>query len=446
MNRPFTYPQALEYIASTGRFGIKMGLDRTRALLDAVGAPDRGMRGALVAGTNGKGSTCAVLASIMRTAGLRVAEMPKPHLVSYTERVVVDARPISERMFARAVTAMVAPIEAVTPAHGAPTEFEILTAMALRFARNRRADLLVCEVGMGGRLDATNVTNLGVKVITSIDLDHQRYLGDTIAQIAAEKAGIIAPGDIVIAGPLAGDARDVVEARCREMGAELLLATRDFTVTSLLTSWEGTVLALEAAPGGWIRSLPRLATSLLGPHQAQNAAVAAVAAQAIARRQQLDLTDTAIREGIAATRWPGRLERFSGNPDVVIDGGHNPAAVSAVTQAIAALGTEVPPVLLFGAMADKDLAGMVALLPLNWAAVFTQVPEERAVPAAALLEVARGMGRDADEASPDLGTALQRARARAGQGGVVLVLGSLYLAGAVRALLVANPAIVEAWP
>ena len=438
MKPPFDYPRALEYIASTGRFGIKMGLERTRALLDEVGAPDRGMRGVLVAGTNGKGSTCAFLASILRAAGFRVAEMPKPHLVSYTERVVVDARPISERMFARAVTAMVAPIERVTPAHGSPTEFEILTALALRHARDRGADLLVCEVGMGGRLDATNVTDLGVKVITSIDLDHQRYLGDTIAEIAAEKAGIIRVGDIVVAGSLAADALEVVEARCAEAGAELVRAGREFAVAGVRTSWDGTVLGFEGAPGGWLRSLPRLATSLLGPHQARNAAVAVAAAQAIARRHQLEVDDTALREGIAAARWPGRLERFRGDSDVVIDGGHNPAAVTAAIGAVRELGTPAAPVVLFGAMGDKDLAGMVALLPSTWPAVFTQVAEERAIPAADLLRLAVEHGRTGDEAEADVGSALELARARAGSGGLVLVLGSLYLAGAVRSLLTAT--------
>jgi dihydrofolate synthase/folylpolyglutamate synthase len=449
--QPMDYASALAYISSTGRFGIKLGLERTRALLDEVGAPDRGMRGALVAGTNGKGSTCALLASILRRSGQRVAEMPKPHLTSYTERVVVAGRPITERLFARAVSAMVPAVQRVTLSHGAPTEFEILTTLALRYARQRRADLLVCEVGMGGRLDATNITDLGVKVITSIALDHQQYLGDTIEAIAREKAGIIRAGDIVVAGPLPGAAAEVVEARCQEVGAELLRAGRDFAAGGVRSSWQGTALAFDVSPGGWLRPVKRLASSLLGAHQADNAAVAVAAAQVIARRHGIEIDEAATREGLAGACWPGRLERFPGDPAVVIDGGHNPAAVQAVLRAITDLGVDQPPVVLFGAMADKDVAGMLELLPAAWPAVFTAVPEPRAVAAADLLELSNSRRRSradtggpspapppariADTAEADIAAALAAAKDRAATGGIVLVLGSLYLAGAVRRLL-----------
>ncbi|MFN2462645.1 MAG: folylpolyglutamate synthase/dihydrofolate synthase family protein [Candidatus Dormibacteria bacterium] len=435
---PFDYEGALTYIAATGRFGIKLGLDRTRALLDAAGAPDRGMIGALVGGTNGKGSTCAVLGSILDQAGLSVAAMPKPHLVSYTERVVIDGVPISEADFATAVTDIVPAVDAVTPAHGPPTEFEILTAVALRFARQRGADVLVCEVGMGGRLDATNVTDLGVKVITSIALDHQQYLGDTIAKIAAEKAGIIQGSDLVVAGSLPPAALAVVRERCREQDAELVCCGEDFDARSMRCTWEGTTLDFVADGAGWLQPLAGLHTPLLGAHQAANVAVAAAAAQALRRRHGLMVEEAAIRSGIASARWPGRLELFPGPPAVLLDGGHNPAAVAAVVAAVRDLGTEGAPVLLFGAMADKDLEGMLGALPADWPAVFTRVEDERAIPEGRLLELANATGRrdDAGEATPE--AALERARARAGQGGLVLVLGSLYLAGAVRPLLAAE--------
>ena len=434
---PFDYPGALEYIASTGRFGIKMGLERTRALLDEVGAPDRGLKGVLVGGTNGKGSTCAFLAAILRTSGLRVAEMPKPHLVSYTERVVLDGRPITEADFAHAVSEMVSAVERVTPGFGSPTEFEILTALALRYARDQGAGVLVCEVGMGGRLDATNITDLGVKVITSIALDHQQYLGDTIAAIAGEKAGIIHPGDLVVTGELPPEALEVVLQKCAAVGAELILSGRDFAAVDVRPSWTGTTLGFEASTPGWLRSVPHLETSLLGDYQARNAAVAVAAAQAVARRHAFSVVERDIREGCAAARWPGRLERFAGSPDVVVDGGHNPAAVATVVAAIEALGTGRPPVVLFGAMADKDVDGMLRRLPRTWPAVFTQVVDARAISAGKLLGAAVALGRVGDSAAPDTTVALGMARQMAGEAGMVVVLGSLYLAGAVRHVLTA---------
>ncbi|GAC1335508.1 MAG: folylpolyglutamate synthase/dihydrofolate synthase family protein [Candidatus Dormibacteria bacterium] len=443
---PFDYAGALAYISSTGRFGIKMGLDRTRALLDEVGAPDQGMTGALVAGTNGKGSTCAFLSSILSHSGLRVAAMPKPHLVSYTERVVVDGVPITETDFAAAVGAMVPAVEAVTPAHGAPTEFEILTALALRHTRDEGADVLVCEVGMGGRLDATNITDLGVKVITSIALDHQRYLGDTIPEIAMEKAGIIRAGDLVVTGPLPTEAMAVVEARCAAAGAELAREGADFWALSTASGWEGGSFDFEATPDHWLRPLTSLSTTLLGLHQVHNAAVAVAAAQAVRRRHGLIVSDDAIRTGVAAATWPGRLEVFDGAPRVVVDGGHNPAAVDAVVDAVTTLGTDGPPLLLFGAMQDKDVVGMLSRLPRHWAAVFTNVADPRALPAHELWALAAGTGREGDDAEGDVEAALRLARGRAGAAGTVLVLGSLYLAGAVRALLTqGGQATVGGW-
>ncbi|HEY1455801.1 MAG TPA: Mur ligase family protein, partial [Candidatus Dormibacteraeota bacterium] len=192
-----TYEEALGYISKQGRFGMKFGTERTRAILDRLGNPDRGMQGALIAGTNGKGSTGACLSAVLRAAGRRTGFMPKPHLVSYTERIEVDGDAISEKDFVSTLEALIPTFDAVAADMGGPTEFEMLTAMAIAYLAPR-IDRLVCEVGLGGRLDATNVLDLGVAVITNVDLDHQKYLGDTIGQIAREKAAIIKPGNAVV--------------------------------------------------------------------------------------------------------------------------------------------------------------------------------------------------------------------------------------------------------
>ena len=412
-----------------------MGLDRTRALLDAVEAPDRAMRGVLVAGTNGKGSTCAFISAVLQEAGLRSAAMPKPHLVSYTERVTIDGKPISEADFAAAVTRMVPAIDLVARDHGSPTEFEILTALALRHARDQGVDLLVCEVGMGGRLDATNVTDLGVKVITGIDLDHMQYLGSTREEIAAEKAGIIRRGDVVVCGALAAGPLEVVVGKCDTEGAALLLAGRDFEAHVEGADWRGVQFDFEATGAG-LDSIPGLKTAMLGHHQAANAALAVAAVQAMVRRHGLSIDTPATRAGIAAARWPGRLELIAGAPPVLIDGAHNPAAIETVVGAIRDLGTPGAPVVVFGAMADKDTLGMLQRLPREWPVVFTAVAEERATPGADLLIAAERLGRHGDvvAAAPD--EALAEASRRAGPDGMVVVLGSLYLAGAARDRLV----------
>src|SRR5450756_106766 len=208
-----TYAEALSYISKQGRFGMKLGTDRTRAILDRMGAPDRGLRGALIAGTNGKGSTGACLAAILRAAGRNVGFMPKPHLVSYTERIELNGRPISELEFVETLESLMPVLDAIAAEMGQATEFEMLTAMALAYLAPR-IDELVCEVGLGGRLDATNALDLGLAVITNVDLDHQKYLGNTIEQIAHEKAAIIKPGNSVVTG-CEGLALSIVEEHAR---------------------------------------------------------------------------------------------------------------------------------------------------------------------------------------------------------------------------------------
>jgi dihydrofolate synthase / folylpolyglutamate synthase len=429
------YEEALDYIAASGRFGIKMGLERTRSLLDALGSPDAGLRGVLVAGTNGKGSTCAHIVSCLTAAGYRVGSMPKPHLQSYTERVQVDARPISQAEFAVMVSGLRPVVQAVAKEHGQATEFEMLTAGAIGYLRDQQIDYLVCEVGMGGRLDATNALDLGVKVITTIDLDHTRYLGDTIASIAAEKAGIIRAGDIVVTGQLRPEADDVVRDRAREMGATVWGLGQEIRVTSESLGWRGSAFSIEVPPSPFTR----FETRLLGVHQAANAAAAVAALQAMALRLGLRIGRGQIRRGLVAARWPGRLELVKGRPRVLIDGAHNPAAVQAVVEAVRDLqageGGARRVVVLFGAMADKDWRTMLALLPSEWPAVFTAVEQKRALRAYDLLAEADALGRQQDQVIDGSAAALEAARGIAGLDGVVLVLGSLYLAGEVRQAL-----------
>src|SRR5216683_514612 len=241
-----TYPEALAYISRLGRFGMKLGTERTRAILDRIGQPDRGLRGALIAGTNGKGSTGACLASILQVAGHQVGFMPKPHLVSYTERIELDGHPISEGEFVETLEQLMPTLDAIAAEMGQATEFEMLTAMALAYLAPR-IDRLVCEVGLGGRLDATNALDLGVAVITNVDLDHQKYLGTTIEQIANEKAAIIKPGNRVVTG-CEGVALAIVEQHARRAGASLLRLGKEIEVQATSRGWDGHVVSV-AGPG-----------------------------------------------------------------------------------------------------------------------------------------------------------------------------------------------------
>ena len=426
-----SYTDAVDHLTSRGRLGIKLGLDRTRALLDALGSPDAGLRGALVAGTNGKGSTCAFIVGILLAAGYRVGSMPKPHLSSYVERICIDGRPIAEADFAALVDELRPVVDAVAAEHGPATEFEMLTAAALLHMRRQRVDYLVCEVGLGGALDATNVLDLGVKLITTVELDHMQYLGGDVAAIAAQKAGIVREGDTVISGRLRPEAQAVVREVAGLRGATLWEIDRDIELTTALRGWEGSTFDVRV-PGDPV-GMAGVRTRMLGEHQAMNAALAIAATWAMGERFETRVGRGHMRRGVLAARWPGRLELVRRRPRLLIDSAHNPAAVETAVGAVAALmGNAPPPVVLFGAMADKDVGGMLARLPRDWPVVFTAVAEARATTPQDLLDGARAAAREGDRAVDGVGRALAAARDAAGRQGLVLVLGSLYLAGAVR--------------
>lgn len=417
-----TYAEALEFISRQGRFAMKLGTQRTRAILDRLGHIDGSMRGALIAGTNGKGSTGACLASILMAAGHRVGFMPKPHLVSYTERVEVDRRPISEAEFVATLEGLMPVFDAVASELGPPTEFEMLTVLAIAYLKPR-TDRLVCEVGLGGRLDATNALDLGVAVLTNVDLDHQKYLGDTIAEIAREKAAIIKPGDRAVTG-CTGDALAIVERRASETGAPLWRLAHEITLEASSLGWNGHRLSVRG-PGFEHRDLE---LRLLGDFQPANAALAVAAAHLVD-----DVTDDEVRAGLSATRWPGRLQVVADRPRVILDGGHNPAALALAGATLRGLIGDERLVVVFGMLSERDpvqlLGALRTLRPA--AAIFTEAASAgtHAVAAEHLAEL---YGAGAQAVRP-AGDALAAAKELAGPAGNVLVCGSLYLVGEVLA-------------
>ena len=398
---------------------MKLGLERSRAILERAGNPQRGLTGALVAGTNGKGSTCAMLAAILHAGGHRVGTMPSPHLSSYTERIQVDGTPISEAEFGAALEWLRPRLEGIKAELGPPTEFEILTSVAITYLA-RHCDRLAIEVGLGGRLDATNVLDLGVAVITNVALDHMQYLGDTLEKIAHEKAGIIKAGNTVVTGAT-GPALNVIRAAAASSSAKLWTRGGEVSTKARWAGWQGSQLDISG-PGFAHRDL---VIPLLGSFQSANAALAVAAAAALG----VD-GDEPVRQGLSQARSPGRLELVAEKPALLLDGAHNPAALSQIAADVRRLADDRRVSLVFGMMSDKDIPGALAELrrlePVR--VLFTAADSPRAEAAENLAAVWAG---GAEVVLP-AGRAVEAALAAAGPDDLVLVCGSLYVVGEVR--------------
>jgi dihydrofolate synthase/folylpolyglutamate synthase len=439
-----TYHDAVRALSERGRFGVRLGLGRTRALLRALGDPQLELRGALVAGTNGKGSVLALCDATLRAAGLRVGSTPKPHLVTYRERLQIDGRPIAPDAFA-ALAARVLPLaDRVARRHGDPTEFELLTAMLFRWFADERVDVALVEVGLGGRLDATHAWDGGVAVVTNVSLDHTDRLGDTVEAIAREKAAIIERGDRAVTGA-DKDALAVVRRRARRVGAPLEVVE------------PAPIRALDR--DGIVVELPGIGETrigLRGRHQAANAAVAHATLDALEATGIAAADDDARRGGFAAARWAGRLELLSvDGRDVLLDGAHNVAGAGALAQALDDLRPHLRPAgpltVVLAAMADKDVPGILTALAAADAlrgatAICTRVDAPRALDPAELAAAWSAASPQSPEplVEPDPAAALDRALATAGS--AVVVAGSLYLVGAVRARLVDDPLLRDPVP
>ena len=440
------YHEALAALADRGRFGIRLGLGRTRALLRALGDPQRTVRGALVAGTNGKGSVLALAGSALRAAGHRVGETPKPHLVSYRERVAVDGRPIGPEDFTRHVAAVLEVAGPVARRLGEPTEFELLTAVAFRHFAESDLDVALVEVGLGGRLDATHAWDGGVAAVTNVDLDHMDRLGPTIGHIAREKAAIIERGDRAVTGA-SGEALAVVRRRAHRLAVPLTVVE-----PAPLLGWDRDTITVE---------LPRLGPTrigLRGRHQAANAAVADALLDALEAAGIVRADPDARRRGYERAVWPGRLEVIAppGGGDLLLDGAHNPAGAAALAQALDDLRPHLadgPVTLVTATMADKDVDGVIAALAraqtLRGAAVTaTSVEGLRAMPAAELADRWRRLAPDLAGISVEVDplAATERAIAAGHGRGLTVVAGSLYLVGAVRGHLVHDPDLRDPAP
>jgi dihydrofolate synthase/folylpolyglutamate synthase len=441
-----TYEAALAELRERGRFGIRLGLGRTRGLLHELGDPQAAFKGALIGGTNGKGSVLALVSSVLRAAGLRAGETPKPHLVTYRERLQIAGRLVDPIAFARLVEAVLPAADRVARRHGQPTEFELLTAVAYRWFADQAVDLAIVEVGLGGRLDATHAWDGGVAAITNVDLDHMDRLGSTIRAIAREKAAIIERGDLAVTGA-SGDGLVVIRRRATRLAVPLKVVR----LVPLL-GWDRDGISVELAGLGETR------IGLRGRHQAANAAVADGVLDALAEAGIASVSPAARRAGYGSASWAGRLELIepstSFGREVLLDGAHNPAGAAVLAQALDDLrpflaggADRLPPplTLIVGMMADKDVAGVVKALSASRAlagatVICTEVDAPRALPAEALARLwAAADSRFRTVVVRPPSAAIDAART--GAPGPVVVAGSLYLIGAIRALLVDDPAL-----
>jgi dihydrofolate synthase/folylpolyglutamate synthase len=452
--RPVTdYATALEFLLGRVNYertshipyqsdGFK--LDRMRRLLAAVGDPHLALKAIHIAGTKGKGSTAAMIAEVLTAAGYKTGLYTSPHLERIEERIAIGGETCPEGRLVALAARLQDALGHIDLPDGGPTFFEITTALAFLHFAESRVDAAVLEVGLGGRLDSTNVCRPEVTVITSISYDHMRQLGNTLAAIAGEKAGIIKPGVAVISGVLADEPRQVIAERAREVGARLVQRGTDFEFTRRMSSESAERMDYREPRG----ELLGLELAMPGEHQAANAACAVAALLRLVERGW-DVSEEAIRTGLASARCPARIELLSGQPAVVLDVAHNPASIAALLDVLDERLPDRRKVLIFASSKDKDYAAMLGLaMPRFNAVVLTQyVQNPRAMEAERLAEMAREMAAPAHqpaviEVAATPAEALFLARRLVGPDDVVCITGSFFLAAELRPLLA--PSRVEA--
>ena len=415
----------LEYLLSLEKFGIKFGLANIQTLAAALGNPHTQFKTILVAGTNGKGSVTAMADCALRASGLKVGRYTSPHLVRLEERFAVDGVPVDTAALVERIEQMRGVIDeliATGSLESPPTFFEVTTAIAFEIFRRARVDVAVLEVGLGGRLDSTNIAQPIASAITSIDFDHEQYLGNTLAAIAAEKAGVIRRDIPVVVGPVPPEAREVIVSMCEMSGAQFIEADAGVSIQS--TTEDGRTSIRITTP---MRDYGWVPLGLRGDHQVPNALVAVRLLEELER--QLPLTPASIVAGLRNVRWPGRLQMIEvpGGRRVLLDAAHNPAGAWALASYLKREFPEPLPI-VFGALRDKDVSLMLkALLPAASTLVMTQPDSPRAHTADELAAIARKLSPRAKiEVQPDPARALAQAWTHCP---VVCAAGSIFLIG-----------------
>ena len=427
-----TINEAIEYITSATWSQWRLGLERSYELLERVGRPDRQLRFVHVAGTNGKGSTCAMIESMLRAAGYKTGTYPSPYIEDFRERIQVNAEPIPADALCKLTESVKTEADKMDD-H--PSQFEIITAIGMLWFAENDCDIVVLEVGLGGAYDSTNIIDAPeAAVITNIGLDHTEYLGDTLAEIARTKCGIIKSGSDVVAYPNSKDVTDVIEAACKEKGCRLEFA--DFGRAEPLEAdidgqsflWKDKSGCEAPAPG--LPALPALSvhTPLIGGYQLRNAAVALTVIETL-RRRGWEISDDAIIKGMKNVAWPARFEVLGKDPVFILDGGHNRQCAEAVAESLEKYFPGGGLTMIIGVLADKDYEAILdILLPYASECLCVTPASDRALTAEELAKVIRSKGK---EAAP-CGSAEEAVDKAVSAGAPVLAFGSLYLAGLVR--------------
>jgi dihydrofolate synthase / folylpolyglutamate synthase len=435
------YDDAVRYLLTLGRelaaptqaAAAKFDLENIGVLAERLGRPDRAYPSAHIAGTNGKGSTAAFLESILRHAGFRTGLNTSPHLESINERIRINARQISDEAFAETFTRVRSLIEEMLAngrlrAH--PTYFECVTAMAFEYFAREHVEFSVFEVGLGGRLDATNILHPVVSIITRIDFDHENFLGHSLREIAGEKAGILKRGAPAVVSEQRPEARDVILSRARDVGAPVIDLATAYSLENLgEVGRSGSARARinEVASGWSIEVTP----SLRGRFQLQNA-LNAVAAARFLQNRGFRISDESIVQGIANTEWPGRLEKIQFEPDVYLDGAHNPSAAAELAAFVQKNLAGRKVFLVYGALRDKAVDEVAGLLfPCADEVIFTEARTSRAVSAQQLAEIAAHHALRS-RVIADAEQAFDYALSQAAPQDAIFVTGSLYLVGQLR--------------
>lgn len=424
------YVESLSYLENLGKFGIQLGMERIEGLLRELGNPEQKIKTIHVTGTNGKGSVTSMITNILLAANLKVGKFTSPHLVRYNERICLNGQEISDEAFATTITAVKAAADSIVKKGvcDQPTQFEILTAAAFLYFCLEKVDYAVIEVGMGGLWDSTNVITPVVSVITNVSLDHTDRCGDSVERIAMQKAGIIKEKVPLVTAAEGDNALGPIVTMAMFKEAPVYLYGKAFYGTEVESSMDGQKFTLHA--GDFYASDYEI--KLPGEHQIKNTSVAIVAAKLVSKQDDR-INELALHLGVANTLWPGRLERVSQKPDLILDGAHNPDGAKALRSALDKYYPGQKVHFVFGMMGDKDMSGVIKTLIHNDDVVYTVRADggPRAADAEALAELVGANAIPMDS----LAEAYHKAAAEAGKDGIICVCGSLYLVGEFKKVL-----------
>lgn len=429
------YQKTIDYLYGLQKHGIKMGLANSFALMELMGSPHKKFRSVHIAGTNGKGSTAAFLSGMLQAAGFRVGLYTSPHLVHFTERIRINNVQITEERVVNLAHRVREAYRLIGPDGGGerliPTFFEVTTAMAFAYFAEEKVDIAVIEAGMGGRLDSTNVIMPLVSVITNIALEHTEFLGDTLEQIAGEKAGIIKDRVPVVTGVTQPGVIEALEREAAAKQAPLYRISKDFRPEHI-SAGPPQIFDYQGISG----ALPTVRIPMLGRHQIDNASLALAAAECL-RNAGIAMDEAALRRGLGQAFWEGRMERVSRRPDIYVDGAHNPASARALARSVASMRPAYRKLtLVIGILADKDYRGIVAeLVSLADHVVITRPQYSRAMDISTLGSEIKA-GHESVETTGSVEEAIRAAQKAASDDDLILITGSLYVVGEARAVLV----------